>query len=431
MEDVNLAMEWTYLNIKQLGGDPENITLAGQSAGAHICLCLLINAFIASKCPSKEEDDDENNGGQSTSSEGAPTAKLVSPIISRIEVNLTDNVIAAEDCHGMNPFTTGVFSTAAISSSPPNEVVGIVGISSRYSGSVLVPDDSYPPTSQNSDTSDDEIIAATWKDIPDFPSQSKSDKSTNTERFLAFPTRNQLKSPFRGSRSMSGSPPFSLLSSVRRFIGISGPYNLTELESHFQRRGLDASILRLICGGNVSRYSPVEILRTYCDSSRLQRPWLTSAFPPLAHMTEQLDFPSVRSSPSRRKQQRIDCKEFDGRSMLPSLPLSDFPRVSLIHGSDDRTIPVSICMELQQVLSDGGCNITPVNIYKGWSHTDAILESPLNGDCRLFHDIYALVHDSVEAESSIPGREVIREKAKEPAMITDFLATIARAINPF
>ena len=419
MEDVNLAMEWTSMNVKQLGGDPDNITLAGQSAGAHICLCLLISTFIASKCPLKA--DEESSSRQSAASEEAPTANLVSPVISRIEVRLADGVLAAEGCQEeMNGFKS--FYSAAVSSSPPHEVDGIVRISSRYSGTVIVPEENCLPN-HNSDTSDDEIIAATWKDIPDFSFQNKYDKSTNTEHFLAFPAHTSVKSPSGGVRR-SGRQPFALLSSVRRFIGVSGPYNLTELESHFQRRGLDASILRLICGGDVSRYSPVEILRTYCESTRRQQRVMVA---------EQLDYPSVRSSPSRRNRSRIDYEEFDGCPALPLPPLSDFPPVSLIHGSNDRTIPVGICMELQQVLSDGGCKITPANIYQGWSHTDAILESPLNGDCRLFRDIRSLVYESVDVDSNIVGgqRGLSWDNPKEHAMITDLLANIARAINPF
>jgi hypothetical protein len=47
------------------------------------------------------------------------------------------------------------------------------------------------------------------------------------------------------------------LTVIKLFIGISGPYNLLALSSHMQSRGLDHSILKWICRGDVKKYSPV------------------------------------------------------------------------------------------------------------------------------------------------------------------------------
>ena len=45
MTDVRSAVCWTVRNAHRFNGDPNNIILAGQSAGAHICLCTLVDAF--------------------------------------------------------------------------------------------------------------------------------------------------------------------------------------------------------------------------------------------------------------------------------------------------------------------------------------------------------------------------------------------------
>lgn len=43
---------------------------------------------------------------------------------------------------------------------------------------------------------------------------------------------------------------------IKLFVGISGPYNLELLESHLHARGLDSSIIRWVCNGNKKKYSP-------------------------------------------------------------------------------------------------------------------------------------------------------------------------------
>eukprot|EP00981_Chlorochromonas_danica_P012795 scaffold5412_cov171-Ochromonas_danica.AAC.2 len=52
MRDVRQAILWTADNISRFGGDPHKIILAGQSAGAHICLSLLTRDYIVRKTAS-------------------------------------------------------------------------------------------------------------------------------------------------------------------------------------------------------------------------------------------------------------------------------------------------------------------------------------------------------------------------------------------
>ena len=38
-QDQRLAMEWVHANIHNFGGNPDRVTLFGQSAGVCVCVC--------------------------------------------------------------------------------------------------------------------------------------------------------------------------------------------------------------------------------------------------------------------------------------------------------------------------------------------------------------------------------------------------------
>jgi acetyl esterase/lipase len=49
MDDVRQAVLWTYNNAHRFGGNPNKIVLAGQSAGAHISMTILVEEFLQKK----------------------------------------------------------------------------------------------------------------------------------------------------------------------------------------------------------------------------------------------------------------------------------------------------------------------------------------------------------------------------------------------
>jgi hypothetical protein len=109
----------------------------------------------------------------------------------------------------------------------------------------------------------------------------------------------------------------------------------------------------------------------------------------------------------------------------PSAALSNLTPMALFHGSRDASIPVSICTELSDVLQAHGANVL-CKIYEGWSHTDAILEAPLSGTMRLFHDMAGVIFahtahcssnlGSTNSINGIPARERLTlPEAADPA----------------
>lgn len=55
-QDIKNAILWVEANCSRFGGNPNKIVLAGQSAGAHICLCLLVEEYLGMKIPKTEEE---------------------------------------------------------------------------------------------------------------------------------------------------------------------------------------------------------------------------------------------------------------------------------------------------------------------------------------------------------------------------------------
>lgn len=68
VEDVSRGIQWTFANIAAYGGDPENVALIGQSAGAHLSALLLLEHSLVeakgARCKSYGNDGDMAAGCQ-------------------------------------------------------------------------------------------------------------------------------------------------------------------------------------------------------------------------------------------------------------------------------------------------------------------------------------------------------------------------------
>ena len=157
------------------------------------------------------------------------------------------------------------------------------------------------------------------------------------------------------------------ISQVKGYIGISGPYDLVKLSSNMQNNGLDWSLISSIMKDTPSQYSPSRLVRK---------------------LTE------------------IDL-------------MTKLPFVLLFHGDQDKSVPLSTASDLIDAFKSVSWP-SPVSlvVYKGWSHTDLIIERPFAGDDRLCDDIMRLTSNC----HPIEGKD---QKAWGVAI------SLARFVNPF
>lgn len=182
---------------------------------------------------------------------------------------------------------------------------------------------------------------------------------------------------------------FQSLSQIKRLIGVSGAFDLVKLLPHLHSRGLSSKILSAVMAGDIFGSSPLRAI-----------PLLTRDA--VAHL----------------------------------------PPISLIHGSEDRTVPFASSVDFAAAVNRKGGDCT-LKILHGVSHSGPILEGPLSG----VHSVAELImshlkHDNSRATpiSSTVNElgEFNRNKRFEVAMqtpqhgfIASGLLSVSKFINPF
>ena len=128
---------------------------------------------------------------------------------------------------------------------------------------------------------------------------------------------------------------------LRCFMGISGPADLVAMEGHFHGRGLDRSIQGSIFEGDLVANSP---------------------------------------------RHRVEAWSPAEAGLLPPMLLA--------HGTGDASCPFANSVAFADALKASGAGCVGVKLYPGKSHTDPILEDPMDGDDPLIEDIMYLVRNS-------------------------------------
>lgn len=122
---------------------------------------------------------------------------------------------------------------------------------------------------------------------------------------------------------------------IRTFIGVSGAYDMVGLEKHLSQRGMHSKLLNAIMSVNGK-----PCLKDISPAARI--------------------FNYVQ-----------DPKKYKG-------VVNSFPRVVLLHGKEDHTIPYEHAEKFGHVLERAGVPVE-MNLYEGETHTSPLIENPMRG----------------------------------------------------
>jgi prenylcysteine alpha-carboxyl methylesterase len=142
---------------------------------------------------------------------------------------------------------------------------------------------------------------------------------------------------------------------VRGIMALSAPLNLSAMQNTFRKHGLDEHLVDRMFDGLTNEYDPFVIL--------------SSASAPCTEVV------GVQAGAAVEHPQNTGA-------------LADYlPPIKIYHGSRDKTVPVDGSVAFTEQLQAHNCAAT-FHMYEGWSHTDPILEGPMDADHRFHRDIF-------------------------------------------
>ena len=168
----------------------------------------------------------------------------------------------------------------------------------------------------------------------------------------------------------------------RGLISLSSPYCLTTMQQTFVKHGLDKALVDRIFGGERDAYDPLKIVQ--------------------------------------------ECISND-------TALADYlPPMRIYHGSRDKTVPPDGSVDFVRELERAAVPVQ-FHMYEGWSHTDPILEGPMDADHRFHRDVYAAVQQWTEhmAIDEWPEECPLDSQGVQRRLCPHFMIRLARFFNPF
>jgi acetyl esterase/lipase len=239
LTDVDMAVAWVRSNASEYGGDPNEITLVGQSAGAHLGALVLLLKAAASKRSSdfKVANEFEFRDIQ----DGVDFDLSVEAAAGQSPMK---EITAITSAGGGGVATRGAAKRAAIGSAPGSP-----------SGARL----------SASEIRDARYIAETPKRKMK-KNTNRKNNTANEEESLSEEEEEDAEEEEYADEDTATKPAKWSPTDLRGFVCISGPYDLTAMVDHFADRGLDPKILNWIFQSSLSQYSPTIVAKNLIES---------------------------------------------------------------------------------------------------------------------------------------------------------------------
>jgi len=415
-EDTRAVLLWVNASVRDYGGDSKNVTVCGQSAGAHIVMTTLLRLLDvvrinqqrsrqkSAEAEAEAEGRRSNSLGESSVDYFTPSVKVPRPRPSSSshyngdgndsytgDQDINDSALSRR--YGVD--AGGSYDRDDIDEIKYNDEDGEDDVGSgSYTGSVSpLSEMSYSTTHNNDNTGDDDHESEGYIDV----------------QLAEF-----------------------ILASVQNIILVNPPSDLVALETHCHQKGLDSLILRWICRDDLAAFSPTLIIQRFNAEDATRRCLYTGAeCRPNGGRGHQQHAQDHSEADAQKTQltTTLGCRwETEGgvdsgcgvspinspsrtqntnnKKNVYSGMWEKFPAVSIFSSMDDASIPIRQGSTLHHALRQAKfANIIDTNknqhrVYAKKSHTSLIVEDPLVGDFGLVFDIHRIISRTTKRRRS-------------------------------